>query len=136
MLAELAGHLPEGPALFPEEIYTEQVERFIAAEIIRERVFLLAREEVPYSTAVVVEEFREGPDITVIKADICVERESQKGILIGAGGSMIKRIGEGSRRELEAILGRRLFLELRVKVKEGWRDDPAMLRSFGYGKPE
>ena len=134
MLKSLSNYLPEGEPMFPEDIYTDRLEKFIAGEVIREKVFLLTRDEVPYATCVVVEEFLESEEMTVIRADICVEKQSQKGILIGKGGSMIKKVGESARRELERNLGRKLYLDLRVKVKEGWSDDPSVMRSLGYVK--
>jgi len=133
LLAELIQILPEGPKLFPEDMITDLPERFLAAELIREKVFLLTREEIPYSTAVVVEEFKEKAEknLIVIKAAIQVERESQKGILIGGKGRMLKEIGRLARKEIEALLGAKVFLELWVKVEKNWREDPRALRRLG-----
>jgi len=133
LLAELIQILPEGPKLFPEDMITDLPERFLAAELIREKVFLLTREEIPYSTAVVVEEFKEKAEknLIVIKAAIQVERESQKGILIGGKGRMLKEIGRLAREEIEALLGAKVFLELWVKVEKNWREDPRALRRLG-----
>ncbi|MDH4264878.1 MAG: GTPase Era [Deltaproteobacteria bacterium] len=133
LLAELIQILPEGPKLFPEDMITDLPERFLAAELIREKVFLLTREEIPYSTAVVVEEFKEKAEknLIVIKAAIQVERESQKGILIGGKGRMLKKIGRLAREEIEALLGAKVFLELWVKVEKNWREDPRALRRLG-----
>jgi GTP-binding protein Era len=114
LVAELFKILPEGPKLFPEDMITDLPERFLAAELIREKVIRLTREEIPYATAVVVEEFkeREGKNLIVIKATIQVERDSQKGILIGGKGHMLKEVGRLAREEIEALLGARVFLEL------------------------
>jgi GTP-binding protein Era len=134
LVAEMLKILPAGPRLFPEEMITDLPERFLAAELIREKVFLRTREEVPYGTAVVIEEFkeREEKNLVVIKATIQVERESQKGILIGEKGRMLKEIGRQAREEIEALLGAKVFLELWVKVEKNWREDPAALRRLGY----
>jgi GTP-binding protein Era len=134
LVAEMLKILPEGPRLFPEDMITDLPERFLAAELIREKVFRRTREEVPYATAVVVEEFkeREEKNLVVIKATIQVERESQKGILIGEKGRMLKEIGRQAREEIEALLGAKVFLELWVKVEKNWREDPAALRRLGY----
>jgi GTP-binding protein Era len=112
---------------------TDLPERFLAAELIREKVFLLTREEIPYATAVVVEEFKEKAEknLIVIKATIQVERESQKGILIGGKGRMLKEIGRRAREEMEALFGAKIFLELWVKVEKNWREDPRALRRLG-----
>ncbi len=134
LLAGMVKILPAGPKLFPEDMITDLPERFLAAELIREKVFLLTREEVPYATAVVVEQFkeREEKNLVVIKATIQVERKSQKGILIGEKGRMLKEIGCQAREEIEALLGAKVFLELWVKVEENWREDPGALRRLGY----
>lgn len=133
LVAELLQILPEGPQLFPKDMITDLPERFLAAELIREKVFLLTREEIPYSTAVVVEEFKEKAEknLIVIKATIQVERESQKGILIGGKGRMLKEIGRRAREEMEALFGAKIFLELWVKVEKNWREDPRALRRLG-----
>jgi GTP-binding protein Era len=132
--AELLKILPEGPKFFPEDMITDLSERFLVSEFIREKVIQLTREEIPYSTAVEVEEFneREEKNLIVIKAIIQVERESQKGILIGEKGRMLKEIGRLAREEIEAFLGARVFLELWVKVEKNWREDPRVLRRLGY----
>jgi GTPase len=134
LVKELLKVLPEGPRLFPEEMITDLPERFLAAELIREKVFHLTRDEVPYATAAVVEEFKERPErnLVVIRATIQVERESQKGILIGEKGRMLKEIGRLAREEIEALLGTKVFLELWVKVEKNWRDDPHALRRLGF----
>ena len=134
LVAEMLKILPVGPRLFPEEMITDLPERFLAAELIREKVFLRTHEEVPYATAVVIEEFkeREEKNLVFIKATIQVERESQKGILIGEKGRMLKEIGSRAREEIESLLGTKVFLELWVKVEKNWREDPAALRRLGY----
>ncbi len=125
--------LPEGPRYYPEDEVTDQTERFIAAEMIREKIFLLMREEIPYGVAVVIEEFSEKPekDLVVIKAAIHSERESHKPILIGKKGAMLKEIGTQARKELEGLLGCKVYLELFVKVDRGWTQDPNAMKEFG-----
>jgi GTP-binding protein Era len=134
LVRELLKILPEGPRLFPEDMVTDLPERFLAAELIREKVFHLTREEIPYATAVAVEEFkeREEKNLVVIRAIIQVERETQKGILIGEKGKRLEEIGRLAREEMEALLGVRVFLELWVKVEKNWRDDPRALRRLGF----
>lgn len=134
LLGELLKVLPEGPKLFPEDMITDLPERFLVAELIREKVFRLTREEIPYATAVAVEDFkeREEKNLIVIQATIHVERESQKGILIGEKGKMLKEIGRLAREEIEALLGAKVFLELWVKVEKNWREDLRALRRLGY----
>ncbi|WP_293727099.1 GTPase Era [uncultured Phascolarctobacterium sp.] len=133
LVGEIIKHLPEGPAYFPDDMITDQPERVIAAEMIREKVLRATRDEVPHSIAVEVDEFkvRDNDDI-YIRANIFVERESQKGIVIGAKGSLLKKIGEQSRRDIEALLGNKVFLDLWVKVKPDWRNKDKALRQFGY----
>jgi GTP-binding protein Era len=123
--------LPQGPKYFPDDQLTDQPERFIVSELIREKIFALTKEEIPYSTAVVIEEMKEEPAITRITAIIYVERDSQKGILIGKGGGMLKQIGTLARQDAEKLLGVAVFLQLWVKVKKGWREDDLMLRNIG-----
>jgi GTP-binding protein Era len=126
--------LPEHPAFFPTDRLTDQPETFYVAEVIREQIFHLTREEVPYATAVRVEELveRTEPECLYIRATIFVEQESQKGIVIGRGGSMLKRIGSSARRELEAFFGIKVFLQLSVAVRRAWRKDARALREFGF----
>jgi GTPase len=114
--------LPEGPRYFPEDQITDQPTRFMAAEIIREQVLLATKEEVPYSTTVLVEQFEEGERLTRIAAAIYCEREGQKGILVGKRGQMLRKIGTASRLQIEKMIGTRVFLELFVKVRPGWRE--------------
>ena len=132
----LVAHLPEGAPLYPEDFLTDQPERFFVAEMIREQILRQTREEIPYSTAVVVDSFKEGEPLVRIEASILVERDSQKGILIGRGGTMLKSIGTAARREIEAFLGTKVYLGLFVKVREGWREDSDLLERMGLGKGE
>ena len=131
LLDAILKRLPQGPKYFPDDQLTDQPERFIVSELIREKVFALTKEEIPYSTAVVIEEMKEEPDITRITAIIYVERDSQKGILIGKGGGMLKKIGTLARQDAEKLLGAKIFLQLWVKVKKGWREDERMLKNIG-----
>jgi len=136
LLAMIVEALPLGPRYFPEEQVTDQDERFLAAELIREQVLRECHQEVPHSVAVIVDEFKDrSDDLSYISATIAVERESQKQIVIGRGGSMLKRIGQGARLEIEKALGRRVYLELWVKVLPKWRRDPALLKRLGYVLP-
>jgi GTP-binding protein Era len=123
--------LPVSPPLMPEEDYTDQTERMIAEEIVREKIFLAMREEIPFSTAVVVEKFVDEEALTRIEALIIVERESHKGMMIGAGGRQLKAIGAAARVELEELLGRHIYLGLQVKVERGWSGDPRKLLELG-----
>lgn len=132
---EILKRLPEGPAYYPEDQVTDQTERNLASEIIREKVFELTRQEVPYSVAVVIESFQEPKEgdpkpIIRIRAAIIVEKDSQKGIVIGKKGQMAKKIGEDSRHELERELGNKVFLELFVRVEKDWTKDPRKVREF------
>lgn len=126
--------LPEGPVYFPDDILTDLPERFLVAEIIREKVFRLTRDEVPYAVAVEVESFKERPDgsLIAITAAINVERDSQKGIIIGKKGAMLKKIGMEARREIEQLLDARVFLELFVRVRKDWSENPRLLKELGY----
>lgn len=137
LMAEIRNALPEGPPLYPEDHWTEVSERFLAAEIIREKVFHLTEQEVPYATAVEIEAFdeteRETEGRVTIRAAIIVERPQQKGIVIGKGGAMIKRIGTLARKELIELLGCRVHLELFVKVERDWTKTVKGLRKVGYG---
>jgi GTP-binding protein Era len=124
--------LPEGPQYFPPEMYTDQPERFLASEIVREKVILHTRQELPYATAVIIDEFEEGESMTRIHASIVVERDSQKPIIIGSGGDMLKQIGTEARRELERLFPPKVFLELYVRVEPHWRDARPMVASLDY----
>ena len=126
--------LPPGPAYYPEDTLTDLPQRFICAEIIREKIIHLTSQEIPYSTAVTIGSFTRDPEnhIVRIQADIHVERPSQKGIVIGKKGTMLRQIGQQARLDMEAILGSRVFLELWVRVQKKWRKDPRALKEFGY----
>ncbi len=132
LLDALVRLLPEGPHYFPPEMYTDQPERFLASEIIREKIILHTRQELPYATAVIIESFEEGEKITRIYASIVVEKESQKPIIIGSGGEMLKQIGSEARRELERLFPPKVFLELYVKVEANWRDARPMVAALDY----
>ena len=133
LVAVIKRMLPEGPALMPEDEYTDQTERMIAAEVVREKVFLAMREEVPFSTAVVVENFVEEDDRRLLRIDamIVVAREAHKGMLIGAGGRRLKQIGTAARLDLEKTLGARVFLQLLVKVEKDWTRSPRKIAELG-----
>ncbi len=133
LIAALTTRLPIRPAEFPEEQLTDLFEREIAAELIREAALIFLRDEVPHALAVRMDEFTErGEEGAYIAATLFVERDSQKGIVIGEGGAMLKKIGSAARKEIEAMSGRKVFLELRVKLSKNWRDDEDALRRFGY----
>jgi GTP-binding protein Era len=134
LLRELKSMLREGPAFFPEDVETDQSESFLVSEMIREKIFLHTRQEMPYSSAVTVERVEDLPErnLVSIYARIHVESESQKGILIGRGGKMIKKIGQTAREELERLFGGHVFLELLVSVDKNWSKDPRSLRRLGY----
>jgi GTP-binding protein Era len=134
LLSEIIDRLPAGPPLYPSDLLTDQTERFLAAEFIRERVFHHTSQEIPYAAAVKIEEFDEAarPRLIRIRAVIFVERDSQKAIIIGKKGSMLKTIGQEARQEMEKLLDCKVFLELWVKVWKNWRKDPRALRELGY----
>ncbi|MBI3322603.1 MAG: GTPase Era [Candidatus Omnitrophica bacterium] len=148
LLKSITEALPEGPPLYPPDQITDQPARILAQELIREKTLLFTHEEVPHAVAVVVEEWRageksaregaprvpdKGPQHTYIRANLYVERESQKGILIGKGGLLLKKIGKAARREIEDLAGGPVYLDLWVKVAKDWRKDPQALRRMGYG---
>ncbi len=135
LMDTIVKYLPEGPKFFPDDMITDQPERFIAAEFIREKIFTLTQQEIPYQTAVVIEEFKEYPDKNIINisAVIYVERQNHKGIIIGKKGAMLKEIGSLARADIERILGTKVFLELWVKVKDKWSHRENLIREFGYG---
>ncbi len=135
LLDTIVGYLPEGPKYFPEDAVTDQPERFLAAEFIREKIFQLTREEIPYKTAVVIEEFEDVPEkgLVRISAVIYVERMNHKGIIIGKKGEMLKTIGSLAREDIEKVLGAKVFLELWVKVSEKWTERENLIKDFGYG---
>ncbi|NOY70469.1 MAG: GTPase Era [Deltaproteobacteria bacterium] len=134
LVAEMARRLPEGPPYFPEDSITDVPERFIAAEIIREKIFRLTGQEIPYSTAVTIEEFSTDPSTGLVRilAVIHVERSSQKGIIIGKQGSLLKKIGTQARAEIKRMVGAKVFLELFVRVEKNWSKDTRALRRLGY----
>jgi GTP-binding protein Era len=133
LLEEIVRLLPEGPPFFPEGQVTDLYEREIAADLIREAALYLLRDEVPHGIAVRIDEFTERNESgAYIEATLFVERESHKGIVIGQGGQMLKQIGSKARGEIEAMSGRKVFLRLRVKVRQNWRNDESVLRRFGY----
>jgi len=124
--------LPFHPPYFDEDELTDKPERFFASEIVREKIFLNYRQEIPYSSEVVISEFKERDDMIVIRAEILVERKSQKGIIIGEKGAMLKKIGTQAREDMEAFFGKKVFLEQHVKVEPEWRSNDRKLRQFGY----
>jgi len=132
LLRTLEKYLPEGTPYFPEDQYTDQPERFLASEIIREKVLAHTRQELPHAVAVLIDKFEESEPQTRIHATIYVAREGQKAIVIGRAGVMLKTIGTEARTELEEILGRKVFLDLFVKVRPAWRDQPAIVRELDW----
>ena len=132
LLQAVLERLPEGPAYFPPDYLTDQPERFLAAELIREKILILTREEVPHSVAVAVDAWEETPQLTRIYATIYVERAGQKGIVIGAAGAMLKQIGTQARTEMERMFGRKIYLELHVKVQPRWREKSGFLETLDW----
>jgi len=134
LMEVMAGLLPVGPPLFPEDYLTDMSERFLAAELIREKVFRLTGQEIPYSTAVVVDAFstEKKGNLVKIQATIHVEQDSQKGIIIGKRGSKLKAIGEQARKEIEQLVGKKVFLELFVRVQKNWSKDAKAMERLGY----
>jgi GTPase len=128
----IVSRLPEGPAYFPADHLTDQPERFLAGELIREQILRQTRQEVPHSVAVLIERWEESPKITKITATIYVERDGQKAIVIGAGGASLKIIGTRARHEIEKMVGRKVFLELFVKVQKDWRENPEFLDAIDW----
>ncbi|NLC06743.1 MAG: GTPase Era [Syntrophomonadaceae bacterium] len=126
-------YLPEGPYYYPTDMISDQPERFVMAELIREKVLLLTREEIPHSIAVEIEEIQPRPnEVIYVRAVVYVERDSQKGILIGKQGKMLKEVGRLAREDIQNLLGNQVFLDIWVKVKKDWRNNPSSLRNFGY----
>ena len=125
-------YLPEGPPYFPSDQFTDQPERFLVSEMIREKAILATREEVPHAIAVLIDTFEEGPKLTKIRATIFVEREGQKGILIGKGGETMKKIGTLARKEIEEAIGAHVFLEVSVQVRPNWRRNSAIVRQLDW----
>jgi GTP-binding protein Era len=134
LMKELIGMMPKGPRLYPEDIPTDSSERFIVSEIIREKIFLQTRQEVPYSTAVTVESFKEDEKkkLVVIHATIHVEQKSQKGIIIGKHGSMLTKIGTAARHDIQNLLGRKILLKIWVRVDKDWSKNPRFLKELGF----
>jgi len=132
LLAALIQRLPAGPQYFPTDEYTDQPERFLAGEIIREKIIQQTKQELPYATAVLVEQFEESTTLTRVHATIVVEKESQKPIVIGHGGARLKEIGSAARQELERLFPPHVFLELYVKVQPNWRDNRAVIAELDY----
>lgn len=132
LLARIVELLPEGPAYYPEDTLTDKPERFFVNEIIRQKILLNYKKEVPYSVEVVTEEFFEEPALIRIRAIIFVERESQRGILIGHKGAALKKVGTQAREDIEKFFGKKVFLETVVKVDDGWRSNERKLRKYGY----
>ena len=134
LISAMAGRLPPGPPYFPEDTLTDVTERFIAAELIREQVFRLTGEEIPYATAVTIDTFREKKEgrLVNIEATIHLERDSQKGMVIGKNGSKLKQIGTRSREQIEQMMGCKIYLKLFVRVQKNWRKDTRAIRRFGY----
>jgi len=132
LIQQILQYLPEGEPFFEEDQLTDLSTRFFVAEIIREKIFYLYEEEIPYHATVLVQEFKEKETLVKIQADIIVQRESQKIIMIGEGGKKIKELGTQARKDIEAFIGRKVFLELLVKVRERWRDNDIYLKEYGY----
>jgi GTPase len=128
----IKNYLPEHPGYYPKDDLTDRSERFFASEIIREKIFLNYEQEIPYSTEVGIESFKEEDSIIRIRATIYVERDSQKGIVIGKGGSSLKKVGTEARQDMERFFGKKIFLETHVKVSENWRKQKLRLKQFGY----
>ena len=132
LLGIVKPYLPEQPWFHEEDALTDRSEKFLASEIIREKLFRLTGDELPYTSTVVIDEFKEEGNLRRISASIVVERDAHKGMVIGNGGERLKRIGSEARQELETLMDSKVFLELWVKVRSGWADDEAHLRSYGY----
>jgi GTP-binding protein Era len=133
LLDLLVSRLPEAEKLYPDDFLTDLPERFFVSEMIREQILHNTRQEIPYTTGVMIDSFKEEEKLVRIEATIVVERENQKGILIGKGGAMLKAIGTEARQDIEAFLGAKVFLGLFVKVRENWRENPSMLQEMGLG---
>jgi len=132
LLSAILKKLPEGEPFFPKDQLTDKYERFFASEILREKILINYKKEVPYSVEIEIESFKDEPGIIKIRALIHVSRDSQKGIIIGHKGEMLKKVGTEARHDMENFFGKKVFLELYVKVTKDWRDKPAMLKRFGY----
>ena len=132
LLLRILHYLPEGHPFYEGDDLSDLPTKFFVGEMIREKIFLLYGEEIPYHATVLIREFSEKATLTKIGAEIIVQRETQKGIILGEGGSMIKKLGSAARQDIEAFLGRKVFLDLFVKVRPKWRDNEAQLREYGY----
>ncbi len=134
LLSEIPGYLPVGPRYFPEDVPTDATERFLCAEIIREKVFLQTSQEIPYSTAVLIDSFKEDDikKMITIHATIVIDKKSQKGIVIGKGGARLKSIGIAARKDMETLTGEKVVLKLWVKVKKNWAEDERFLKELGF----
>jgi GTPase len=132
ILPRIINYIPVHPAFFPTDEFTDRTERFFASEIIREKIFLNYSEEIPYSAEVKIISFKEEPSIIRISAEIYVERDTQKGIIIGKGGSSLKKVGMEARKDMESFFAKKIFLETHVKVADNWRKEKHKLRMFGY----
>ena len=132
LLKAVISYLPQNPPYFPKDQLTDKYERFFASEILREKILIHYKKEIPYSVEIEIESFHEESGILKIRALIHVERDSQKGIVIGHKGAMLKLVGSEARKEMEDFFGKKVFLELFVKVSREWREKPLMLRRFGY----
>jgi GTP-binding protein Era len=133
LLRALERHLPEQPAIFPGDEFTDRDERFLAGELVREKLFRLLGDELPYGSSVVIEKFEEQGALRRIHAAIVVEKDGHKAMVIGARGAKLKEIASAARRDMEKLFGGKVYLEIWVKVRRGWSDDAAALKSFGYG---
>jgi GTPase len=131
-LEKLLAALPEGPRYFPDDQITDQPVRFMVAETIREQILLETKEEVPYATTVLIEQFEEKPRLTRVAAAIYCEREGQKAILVGKGGQMLKKVGTAARLQIEKMVGTKVFLELFVKVRSGWRESREFVEELDW----
>lgn len=132
ILEVVKGYLPDHPPFFPQDEFTDRPERFFASEILREKIFLNYEEEIPYSAEVAINAFKDEKDIIRVSAEIYVERDTQKGIMIGTAGSSLKKVGTEARKDMEAFFGKKVFLETHVKVAKNWRKEKNRLRQFGY----
>ena len=132
LLDRIVSQLPPSPPFFPKDELTDKPMRFFVSEIVREKILTHFKQEIPYSCEVVVEAYEDAPDLTRIRAEIHVARESQKHIVVGAQGRMIKRVGMDARKDIESFLGKKVFLDLYVRVDKNWRDDERKLKRFGY----
>jgi len=133
LVEKIIEYLPEGPQYYPDDMITDKPERFIMAELIREKVLHLTSQEIPHSISVMVDEVKKrSDDLVLVNATVFVERDSQKRIIIGKGGSMLKQVGQLARKEIELLLGSRIYLDIWVKVKKDWRNHDGLLRTLGY----